>query len=219
MNFSTKLFNEMLSKDSENKESEDNTCLITGETLLNNHITLPCNHKFNYIPLYNEVKKQKICFLPTKKTHSYLETQKLKVNQMKCPYCRNIVHGILPPFQNAPMIIYVNFPEKYVHTSFLNKTCKYKFRSGKKKNSLCGMKCYGEFCQHHRKRGLAYKNKLKELPIITKATNKGSCVHCMSSGKRKGEWCGKSALYLVGTNKYCKTHAVKYGKWPDVVTI
>ena len=36
----------------------------------------------------------------------------------------------------------------------------------------------------------------------------------MTRGQRKGEWCGKSALYSVETVKYCKTHAVNYGKWP-----
>lgn len=98
MNFSTKLFNEMLAKDSpQNDLNQDNLCLITGEPLSDNHIILPCQHKFNYIPLYNEIKKQKICFLPNKKSHSYLETQKLRQNQIKCPYCRTIVDGILPP--------------------------------------------------------------------------------------------------------------------------
>ena len=217
MNFSTKLFNEMLAKDSlENDFDQDNLCLITGEPLSDNHITLPCQHKFNYIPLYNEIKKQKICFLPNKKSHSYLETQKLRHNQMKCPYCRSIVDGILPPSPDVSMIIYVNFPEKYIHKTFLNKPCQYKFKSGKKKNQLCGAKCYHEFCHVHRKRGNAYKEKNSKLPIIAKLQNKnkGSCQHCMTRGQRKGEWCGKSALYSVETVKYCKTHAVNYGKWP-----
>ena len=28
--------------------NRDNVCLISGETLEDNHITLLCNHKFNY---------------------------------------------------------------------------------------------------------------------------------------------------------------------------
>ena len=37
----------------------NNTCLITNEPLGKNKITLPCNHSFNYLPLYKEVCKQK----------------------------------------------------------------------------------------------------------------------------------------------------------------
>lgn len=221
MNFSTKLFNQLLSKDSDNEDiNEDNTCLITGESLIpKRNVILPCNHSFNYMPLFNEIKKQKHYLLP--KSKYTLETQRLKTNQIKCPYCRKVFNGILPPSNNAPMILYVNFPDKYILPSLLTDSCKYKFRSGKRKNLLCGLKCYGEFCHCHKKRGLAYKNKIQNLPIITKLSNKnkGSCCHCLTGGKRKGEWCGKSALYSIGDSKYCKTHASKYGKWPDVITI
>ena len=37
----------------------DNVCLISGETLEDNHITLLCNHKFNYRSIYEEVVQQK----------------------------------------------------------------------------------------------------------------------------------------------------------------
>ena len=55
MNFSTKLFNELLSKDSDGEENT-NICLISGDKLTNDHIKLPCNHSFNYKSLYNEIK-------------------------------------------------------------------------------------------------------------------------------------------------------------------
>ena len=32
--------------------SDDNICLISKDKLHPNHITLKCNHKFNYIPIY-----------------------------------------------------------------------------------------------------------------------------------------------------------------------
>jgi hypothetical protein len=38
---------------------DDNICLISKEKLHPNHITLTCNHKFNYIPIYKEVLYQK----------------------------------------------------------------------------------------------------------------------------------------------------------------
>jgi diphthamide synthase subunit DPH2 len=39
--------------------SDDNICLISKDKLHPNHITLKCNHKFNYIPIYKEVLYQK----------------------------------------------------------------------------------------------------------------------------------------------------------------
>ena len=58
-----------LSVDSTNKEQ---CCLITQMPLSDNYITLECNHKFNYLPLYNEVVKQKACL-------NSLETTRLKI--------------------------------------------------------------------------------------------------------------------------------------------
>lgn len=211
MNISTKLFNELLSKDSDNED--DNVCLISGENLEPDHLCLPCNHSFNYFPLFNEVRKQKISFLPNKKSYSYLETQKLKNFEMKCPYCRTIVNGILPPNSKFPMIIYVNFPHKLIYNGFFKNKCQYIFKSGKRKNTSCNLKCYGEFCQNHLKRGNALKKKNKNLPYISLAKPSGACHHKMLRGNRKGELCGKTAKWSVNDKCYCKTHAVKYGKF------
>ena len=43
-----------------NNINGDNVCLITGEKLTEPHITLSCNHKFNYEPLYNDQRNIKI---------------------------------------------------------------------------------------------------------------------------------------------------------------
>jgi hypothetical protein len=67
----------------------DNVCLITNNALTDHHITLPCNHTFNYVPLYHEVKVQK-CVKNTS------ETSKLLINEIKCPYCRKIHNTVLP---------------------------------------------------------------------------------------------------------------------------
>tara|TARA_B110000008_G_C16971302_1_gene564006 strand:+ start:2679 stop:3332 length:654 start_codon:yes stop_codon:yes gene_type:complete len=217
MNISTKLFNELLSKDSDNEENND-VCLISGEKLLPDHICLPCNHSFNYISLYNEVKKQKLSFLP-KTSFSYLETQRLRKNQIKCPYCRKVVNGILPRHNNFPMLIYVNFPKKLVYNGFYKNQCSYVFKTGKRKNTSCNLKCYNEFCQLHHKRGTNNKKKILNLPTMVKLdkTLKGCCHHIMTKGKRKGEMCGKNALWAVNDKRYCTVHSKKYGK--PIVTI
>ena len=45
---------------------EDNTdrCLITDEKLRKDHVTLKCQHRFNYVPLFKEVLFQKCSLLP-----------------------------------------------------------------------------------------------------------------------------------------------------------
>ena len=62
-------------------------CLISNDKLEADHVTLKCNHKFNYINIFSEIFKQK-------KQENSLETQKLNKFQIKCPYCRNIQNGI-----------------------------------------------------------------------------------------------------------------------------
>ena len=42
-----------------NENNDENKCLITNEPLTIHYITLPCHHKFNYIPLYKTILLQK----------------------------------------------------------------------------------------------------------------------------------------------------------------
>ena len=44
----------------------NNTCLIENKPLVDNFITLSCGHKFNYLPIYNEIIKQKTKYNPKK---------------------------------------------------------------------------------------------------------------------------------------------------------
>jgi len=88
-------------------EDEEETCLISQQLLTKTHIKLPCGHKFNYMPLYNELYKQK------QKNH--YETCTLKVNQIKCPYCRSVFDNILPYIQSecTEKTHGVNYPFKH----------------------------------------------------------------------------------------------------------
>ena len=73
-----------------NETNETNEiCLLTHQQLTKSHIKLPCTHTFNYIPLFNEVSIQKTI------KNSY-ETTRLRIHQMKCPYCRTVFDNILP---------------------------------------------------------------------------------------------------------------------------
>ena len=88
INFFAELQNSM-GKELTDITPPDNVCLITNNALTDHHIKLPCNHTFNYVPLYNEVKVQK-CVKNT------AETSKLLINEIKCPYCRKIHNAVLP---------------------------------------------------------------------------------------------------------------------------
>lgn len=103
------LFLNYLNENNESNESNESNekCLISNELLSVNYITLECNHKFNYTELYNEVVEQK--------TKKILDNSKLKLNEIKCPYCRNITRNILPYFKyyNTELIKGVNYPQDF----------------------------------------------------------------------------------------------------------
>lgn len=181
-------FNTLLMKALCTDEKEDDTlCLISTKPLEKNHITLICNHKFNYKPLFTEVLKQK-------KTFNRLETQKLKKNQMKCPYCRNIQDGILPYQPSQQRVWTVNWPPKYA--MFPHK-CKALFKSGKRKGLKCNKPSLYEFCPIHIKTNtIAPNNFTLHNNIIT-------CNAVIKSGKNKGKKCTYKAKFegLCGCHK------------------
>jgi hypothetical protein len=71
-------------------------CLITHSPLTANFVTLDCNHKFNYIPLYNDI-------LNHKKKYNAMERHTLKSVEIRCPYCRNIQNNLLPYYEDEPV--------------------------------------------------------------------------------------------------------------------
>ena len=86
------------------EENENNKCLISNTILTENSITLECNHKFNYIPLVNDLTNHKLKF-------NYNESRILKLNEIRCPYCRNVQKNLLPYYDihNVKKIHGVNF--------------------------------------------------------------------------------------------------------------
>jgi len=149
-------------KELENDISNNNLCLITYEKLTDNSITLDCNHSFNYYPLYKEIYNQK------KNFNKYFDINKLKINEIKCPYCRNINDKLLPyiPYKNVKKTSGVNYPE---NLCMKNKhTCSWVFKSGKNKGIICNANSYilegKNYCfTHHNK-----INKTKEKESCNK---------------------------------------------------
>lgn len=75
----------------------DNICLITNEPLIDKFVTMECGHKFNYIPLYNDLIKQKYFT-------NIMEESGLKINEIRCPYCRTISTQLIPFYEDFCII-------------------------------------------------------------------------------------------------------------------
>ena len=180
----------------EANENNETICLISKEPLNDSKITLFCNHSFNYKWIFDEVYNQK-------KKPASTEIQRVKPNQIKCPYCRRIQNGILPPKLGFDNVIYVNNPISMV---MLTNECKYVYKSGKKKGLLCKKKCINSYCyrcdtylkkklerlkQKELKKKLINKKITNEKITNEKITNeKIICPIILMSGKRKGQTCG-----------------------------
>jgi hypothetical protein len=142
------IFLNYLSENGENGEK----CLISNEVLVPNAITLECNHKFNYMELYYEVVEQK--------TKKILDNSKLKLNEIKCPYCRSISKNLLPYFKyyNTKPLKGVDHP---ADLSIKLNECQYI----EKNSELCGKNAcitkFGIFCNNH------VKYNIKEEEILS----------------------------------------------------
>uniref|UniRef100_A0A6C0E492 Uncharacterized protein n=1 Tax=viral metagenome TaxID=1070528 RepID=A0A6C0E492_9ZZZZ len=77
---------------------QEQLCLISTVPLTEHYVRMDCGHAFNYIPLYNEIIKQKF---------------RLKYNTtyvLQCPYCRAKHSNLLPyyPELNVNLVYGVN---------------------------------------------------------------------------------------------------------------
>ena len=92
INFFDELYKSLDIED--DSEDDKNLCLITNNPLTDKYVELECKHKFNYIPLYNDLVNHK-------KKFNNLEGNggKLKVHEIRCPYCRNKQQNILPYYE------------------------------------------------------------------------------------------------------------------------
>jgi len=78
----------------EKTEADKNKCLISNQVLVDKHVILNCGHKFNYIPLYNDLVNYKKKFNIMEGSHS-----KLNLNEIRCPYCRKKQQGLLEYYE------------------------------------------------------------------------------------------------------------------------
>jgi len=88
INFYEELYKSL---DEDDNNNDENICLITNEKLIDKFIKLNCGHKFNYIPLYYDLINYKFKYNSMESHHN-----RLKFNEIRCPYCRNKQVGLLP---------------------------------------------------------------------------------------------------------------------------
>jgi hypothetical protein len=89
-------YKELYSSLNDDKEVQlsNDLCLITNLPLKEKFVELTCGHKFNYDPLYKDIFNHK-------KKYNTMEQNKnkLRLNQIRCPYCRNIQNELLPYYE------------------------------------------------------------------------------------------------------------------------
>lgn len=165
-------------------EDDLNSCLITNMPLVSNHIELTCGHKFNYIPLYNDIKNYKLKF-------NNLEgsVNRLSVNEIRCPYCRNKQHGLLPYYDNIGV-------EKIHGVNFID--------PDHKNTSKCYDTCANiNYCQYLTVN--PYYDPNGDNPEETNITNNGNCKYFK---------CFMPGYYIPNNNYgdnnlYCHAHKKK----------
>jgi hypothetical protein len=81
-------------EEDDNINNDKNVCLITDKPLTDKYIQLQCGHKFNYVPLFLDIKNHKQKFNQLEGSNT-----QLKINEIRCPYCRHKHVGILPYYE------------------------------------------------------------------------------------------------------------------------
>jgi hypothetical protein len=166
---------------SEKTEEDKNLCLITNQPLIDNFVTLDCKHKFNYIPLFLDLKNHKQKFNSLEGSSSRLHT-----DEIRCPYCRKKQKGVLPYYEELGLekINGVNILNPYTSStnSYSYKLCEY-------------LKPNPEFDPSGN--DIVETNKL----------NKGNCKFhiCFSSGTQLG-WGSVNSENYGDEKHYCWSH-------------
>jgi hypothetical protein len=95
IDFFSELYKSLDNEENNCKTEEDNNlCLITNQPLVDKFVTMDCGHKFNYSPLFNDLVNHKKKFNNMEGTSTHL-----KMNEIRCPYCRKKNTGLLPYYE------------------------------------------------------------------------------------------------------------------------
>lgn len=179
-----------------NGDNDDNICLISKEKLHPNHITLSCNHKFNYMPIYKEVLYQK------NKTNPQYEVTKLYHNQIKCPYCRTITNHLLPYIQYPSVNFSKNihaFPPDCITTTKCSHVIKH--RNKKSADTNCN-----KYALYYESENLLFCPTHYAMHSSKNNTDTNmKCSAILKTGSNAGKPCNSSIT--IDGSKFCKRHS------------
>lgn len=195
-------FYKLLSENDHSDIIDDtNLCLITMEELNTNHITLDCNHKFNYMPLLKDMYTRLYLSHEVKCLHRF----PLNVNVIECPYCRRSNNYILP-FIKEEYDVKIYGINSNVHDDMIQEINIPFYDIHKCSVGDCHRYCYKgfllPFCNKHvtdKKLIKNHKNELKRQYLIE---HNMLCEVILKSGTRKDEKCNQRCE--IGG--YCKRH-------------
>jgi hypothetical protein len=167
----------------EKTEEDNNLCLITNQPLSDKFVILECSHKFNYVPLFLDIKNHKQKFNSLEGTSS-----RLNIDEIRCPYCREKQKGVLPYYEELGL-------EKINGVNIVNP-----YTSSSSHSYSCYKPC------EYLKPNPEYDPSGNE-PIETNKLNKGNCKFhiCFSSGTSIGYGSVNSENYGDGKS-YCWLH-------------
>jgi len=167
VDFFSELYKSLDIKEDNIETNKDNDlCLITNLPLVDKYVTLNCGHKFNYIPLYNDLLNYNTKFI-------HMESNKILKKSIRCPYCRGEQNELLPYYEELGVkkIIGINTTEvnQTNRCAFINEY----IINGEVKQSRCNKSCLHHLsywcipncskeycCEHKKKIFYEYKKKL-----------------------------------------------------------
>jgi hypothetical protein len=206
IDFFSELKNELINNNT------DDMCLLTHLPLQENYITFNCGHKFNYLPIYAEICNQK--------KENYLETTRLSINQIKCPYCRTITNKLIPYIEHKDVDYKrgVNYPSRYCMSLY---SCQW-MKMGKKEKTLCNKGAfkgeYGTYCSHHhnlcknKQERHAKKHQIESIWTLEhEELNKKYTVTQLRQILRDNKKQNKSKFIISGNKKELIHRIVSYG--------
>lgn len=178
------LFNQILMSNDDDVSSSIEKCMISGKALEpHTSITLPCNHKFDYEALLNDMKGIAQCI------YSYSKVP------LACPYCTKTLNGLLPYrpdiVRNAVMSITAPVSDCYQQNECKHTDCSINATIPVETDFYC--------YKHYRKPFNAQQRKSN----TANQTLAPKCNAILKSGIRKGQECRAK----VHTDGKCRRHA------------
>jgi len=190
IDFFSELYKSLDIEENEQKTEEDNNlCLITSQPLEDKFVQLICGHKFNYKPLYIDITTHKQKF-----NNFEGHSSKLKLNEIRCPYCRTKQNTVLPYYEELGLeqINGVNLYDPSLISKY--NPGKYnpgKYNPGKYNSPKC---CYLISNPYYNELS---NNVDGSVNTITDASNNISSSSSNSNNKFKS--CGVNAYYKITT--------------------